>query len=124
MRRSLFKHVPLTAQRQMEPADSFFTWSPFDEYEVTPVEVPPSRKAAPSKRKAQRRGSAREYDIDGSITVAMEAVANRGLDDRQSIFINRVVLELQDRHIKIPGPTWLKKHAGAFYKARVKKRSR
>jgi hypothetical protein len=111
----------------MEPADSFSTRSPFDEYEVIPVETPPSRKVAPPKRKARHRGPEREYDTDGSITAAMEAVANRGLDDRQSGFINLVVLELQDRRMKIPGPTWLKEHAGGFYKRykrRVKKRGR
>jgi len=78
----------------------------------------------PSKPKRKgKRGKPIDYNIDGGITAAAEAVAERGVDDSQSDFIARVYAELADRRIKAPGVTWMKKHIGSLHK-RLKRDTR
>jgi len=75
---------------------------------------PPAKKRRKAKRK---RGAPVEFNLNGEITAAAKAVADRGGDDSCAKFIERVYLELQDRRInKAPGLTWMKQHIGPIYR--------
>jgi hypothetical protein len=88
---------------------------------------PPWMDAPKRRRKKKRgRGAPVEFNLDGGITTAASAVAEKGVDDQQSDFIMRVYGELERLHIKAPGLTWMKKHIGALHKRlrRAARRSR
>ena len=116
IQRSLFKHVPLTAQRQMEPADSFSTtWSPFDEYEVVPVELPPSsRKTTSPKRKRKPAGLVgrpRDYEHGAIAGLAEDYIRNNGLPRTQTLLREKVADACRNhkpRTIEVPSETVLK----------------
>jgi len=61
------------------------------------------------------RGRPREYDHD-AIIAAAEEVAKRGLEDRQSWFIEKVRELLWERHVKVPDDSTMKRIAGPVYK--------
>jgi hypothetical protein len=81
------------------------------------------RRNAERLRRVDRVGAPPEFDIDGGITAAAKAVAERGVDDTCARFIDRVYLELQVRHIKAPGNSWMYEHMTPIYK-RAQRRAR
>jgi hypothetical protein len=69
----------------------------------------------------KRRGRPSEHDYDAIIT-AIEACAARGDDDQLNLFVERVRLECEDRHIKAPGSTQLTKYCRPFWQAAQERR--
>jgi hypothetical protein len=122
LRRNLFRPTSLGGERQMARADDppkfWDDYQPFVPVAYLPPKLRNSPKKVSAPKRKTKRGSQSVFDRDGEITAAMKRVADKALDDKQSIYIDRVVQELKDRHIFVPGPTWMKKHAGAYYKAR------
>jgi hypothetical protein len=104
--------------RADDPPKSWDDYQPFVPVAYSPPQPRNSPKKVSTPKRRTGRGSQPVFDCDGEITAAMKHVADKALDDKQSIYIDRVVQELKDRHISVPGPTWMKKHAGAYYKAR------
>jgi hypothetical protein len=51
------------------------------------------------------------------IMKAAEDVLKNGVPDRQAWFIAKVVDLCMDRHIKVPGDTWLKDNLGPIHKS-------
>src|SRR5262249_39596026 len=89
-------HIPVDLkQLPKETADTTRKW--LEWLKATEPSSPPrasiNRPFGPkSKRKAKRgaRGAPVKYDTDGGITAAAEAVAERGVDELQSVFIEKV----------------------------------
>jgi hypothetical protein len=68
-------------------------------------------RAAVARR---RLGRPSKYDYDAIITAA-EACAARGVDDQLNLFVERVRLECEDRHVKAPKSTQLTKYCRPFW---------
>jgi len=127
---NLPRYIPVDLDRlSKETADTTKKWVEW----LKATEAPPPPRAAinrpfgrpaapkPKRKRKAKRGAPVEFDTDGGIAAAASDVAGRGVDDTQSEFINRVHRELEDRHIKAPGLTWMKKHVGPIYKRAKRK---